>query len=223
MRSAFLVVLVAGLAALTVHLATADGDRAFGLNVEVSDVATTMTGGDEVCQREIAVPESGEFSRIRVGVDSAAVTDVAVSVRRAGRQISAGTLGPPQVPDTFLEDVRRVAEVQPAVPGGSLVDVCFAGRGPGRTEFLGGAFAASERTFAEQGSDRLPFDLDLVFYCGCDRKMLGRVGGVLQNASVFKIAGTGEAFGAIVALLMLLGSSALCWLALREPRSGDRR
>lgn len=199
-RGVFLVVLLVGLVAFLAELSSADGDRAFALGTLPGGVIAVLERGDSVCQRNIDVPPTGAFQGLEVAID--APGSLSVRVLESGTVVASGAAQ------------GSVVELDRAVRGDATVSVCVENVRAAPVGLVGSGMGASPRTFASFGGERLQNDLDLTFFCGCERSRLENLPNEIRNAAFFKIEGAPTSVGAVVAALLLIGVPILAWWSL---------
>lgn len=198
--AAFLAVMVAAAAALTVAAAERKTALAFTLGVPDSEIAVVLKPGRTACQGPIDTSAPFTAVQARLGTLSrpGPAVDVVVNDFTTGRSLTGGHLAP----GYGDHSVRRVQTG--AVAEGRRIDVCVRNAGNHRVAIYGGAWAADQSSELRHGKETLKDDMSLVFLREKRVSLLSLVPTIFARAALWHPGWVGAwTFWALVALLLV--------------------
>lgn len=221
-RVVIVVVLLSGLIGLVALAMLERTSLGFTLGVVSSAPVAPLSGGQEVCQLPIDVPNGGDFNRLafRVGTyGKQAGPPLVASVRDlAGRTVARGELaaGYPDIGASRVEGVRLDNTVD-----AHRIEVCLANLGPGRVAIYGGADAAARSSSAFLDGRPISADIEIAFDRGA-RSLAELAPNIFERASRFGFAWEGAWLYWLLGSALLFGGPWLLWraLALAARNSG---
>lgn len=218
-----LAVCAAGAAVVAAAAAADERTLAFTYNIRPTHAVVDVPPGSEACQRWFETTAPFGYVEPLIGTHARPGPELRTTVREfgSGRVLARGLL-PAGAPDNRIARVR----VQPTVPSGRSIEVCFRNAGPGDVAIFGGPHFEGPGNAYLDGR-RGTGDMRLGFRRGEPRSALALVPDMFRRASLLRPDAVGPwTFWVLLALVAagvpLLLAGALRSVAGEEPEPEAR-